>query len=407
MMKKQQKNIGYVVNEYPVASETFITTEMRALQQLGMCIKPFTFKIAQGPTHPGDEEFVEQLKNPVQVSHVRVLKLFPKLLFLLPFSGWKGVLFALRQKGIRSRSLLLQGIKLACLLDDAECGHVHAHFAWVATSSAIVAARLLGIGVSFTGHGSDIYKTPCDLPLKLQNADFVVAVCKRMQNDMRKLAPTANVKVVPCGVDTDYFQPMKKRHSDRHHFLYLGRISETKGVDHLIRAMTHIPPERRPHIDIAGDGPLLDKFQTLSARLGVQHWLHFIGPVTRDWVRDNAAAYKAMVLPFCRSDNGQMDTGPLVLKEAMALKVPIITTDIMTQSEFLDDNCASIVPSANPEALAACIQAVMAGRGEFNELRIAGRVERAYIKVQQQLSAMTQARSLKKLILKSGVHYEG
>ena len=47
-----------------------------------------------------------------------------------------------------------------------------------------------------------------------------------------------------------------------------------------------------------------------------------------------------------------MDTGPLVIKEALALKLPLLTTDIMATGEFVDASCAFISQSSNPEDLA-------------------------------------------------------
>ena len=47
-----------------------------------------------------------------------------------------------------------------------------------------------------------------------------------------------------------------------------------------------------------------------------------------------------------------MDTGPLVIKEALALKLPLLTTDIMATGEFVDSRCAFVSQSSNPDDLA-------------------------------------------------------
>jgi glycosyltransferase involved in cell wall biosynthesis len=219
-----------------------------------------------------------------------------------------------------------------------------------------VAARLLGLSVSFTSHGSDVYKTPSDLSLKLQNADFSVAVCKRMQNDFNNLSPSAQVYKVPCGIDMEFFNQqfatdvmaINKNTS----LLYLGRISETKGILHLIQALAKLPESFRPTIDIAGDGPMKEESEQMVTDLGITQSVNFLGAVSRHWVQKNCSHYAAMVLPFCKVEGGIMDTGPLVIKEALALKLPLLTTDIMATGEFVDASCAFISQSSNPEDLA-------------------------------------------------------
>jgi glycosyltransferase involved in cell wall biosynthesis len=90
----------------------------------------------------------------------------------------------------------------------------------------------------------------------------------------------------------------------------------------------------------------------MAQEFGVAGCVQFLGGVSRQWVRDNCASYAAMVLPFCKVEGGIMDTGPLVIKEALALKLPLLTTDIMATGEFVDSNSAFISNSSDPEDLA-------------------------------------------------------
>jgi len=406
-MNPSVRKIAYVISAFPVASETFITTEMRTLKKIGIEIQPICFERMNNDCQPGDEEFLLQIESTESIRLLELLPLLPTILVKLFISGWKGLYFAFQQQGIRPRSLIFHALKLALIIHKSSCDHVHAHFAWSATATAIVAARLLGLKVSFTGHGSDVYKTPSDLQLKLQNADFSIAVCKRMQDDFFNLAPDANVFVIPCGIDTDYFKPTPANLKMPVNFLYLGRISETKGVDHLIHAIALMQPEDRPNIDIAGDGPWNEMCKKLVAELGVGHWVNFVGQVNRDWVRRNASAYRAMVLPFCKTPEGIMDTGPLVLKEAMALKVPLITTDIMAGGELLDGNSATIVRSADAQGLAAAIKEhVNIPENQSKSADIGRKTERAYRIVMQRFSARQQALSLLSLMHTSGGRHE-
>jgi len=352
MMKK----IAYVIPTFPVASETFITTEMKALQSQGHEVQGICFERSSEACQIGDEEISKTMIDLREVPCLSLISLIFIVILNFFSSGWKGIRFAFEQKGIRPRSLLLQGFKLAYSSHTHQCEHIHAHFALCSTATAIVAARLLGLSVSFTSHGSDVYKSPSDLSLKLQNADFSVAVCERMQNDFNNMSPYAQVYKVPCGIDMQFFNQTvagdEKTKSEKHSLLYLGRISETKGILHLIQALAKLPHSFRPMIDIAGDGPMKAEAEKMASDMGVSASFNFLGAVSRSWVQANCSGYAAMVLPFCKVEGGIMDTGPLVIKEALALKLPLLTTDIMATGEFVDAGCAFISQSSNPEDLA-------------------------------------------------------
>lgn len=355
------KKIAYVIPVFPVASETFITTEMKALMSCGHEVQGICFEHRDEACQVGDEAIQKSMLDIRNIKIKSLTLLILKVLFYFRRSGWRAVRFIFSQRGIRSRSLLLQGLKLAYIVDKAGCEHIHAHFALCSTATAIVAARLLGLTVSFTSHGSDVYKSPCDLALKLQNADFSIAVCKRMQIDFKNFTPMARVFNVPCGIDVAFFDKSNKTFSFTQRsiksdttkkLLYLGRISETKGVLHLIQAIAKLPKHLRPNIDIAGDGPMKLESERMVRDLGISNSVTFLGSVKRSWVQKNSSNYAAMVLPFCKVEGGIMDTGPLVIKEALALKLPLLTTDIMATGEFVDSNCAFVSQSSNPEDLA-------------------------------------------------------
>jgi glycosyltransferase involved in cell wall biosynthesis len=418
------KKIAYVIPVFPVASETFITTEMKALMDCGHSVQGICFELRDKPCQVGDEAIEQAIVDLRGVSLLSLKSLIFKVLIRFFRTGWKAIKFCLEQQGIRPRSLLLQGLKLAYVVDKTNCQHIHAHFALCSTATAIVAARLLGLNVSFTSHGSDVYKSPADLALKLQNADFSIAVCKRMQKDFEHFQPMARVFNIPCGVDTSFFQ--RRVSGSEQRLIYLGRISETKGLLHLIQAMAKLPMHLRPRIDIAGDGPMRIESENMVRDFGLSSSIKFLGGVSRIWVQKYCSRYAAMVLPFCKVEGGIMDTGPLVLKEAMALKLPLLTTDIMAAGEFIDADCAFISKSSDPDDLARTLLTLLLaldfisltetdihnliptlGRQvlEINSLAnryqgeslLAEKVERAYQKVIEQFSSRQQGLALSQI----------
>ncbi|MFB1035760.1 MAG: glycosyltransferase [Sinobacterium sp.] len=65
--------------------------------------------------------------------------------------------------------------------------------------------------------------------------------------------------------------------------------------------------------------------------------------------------YDAMIVPFELASNGDRDTGPVVVKEAMALKLSVITAYFMGCKEFITRSAGLHVPPKNPPKLAAAI----------------------------------------------------
>ena len=419
------KKIAYLVPVFPVASETFITTEIKALQQQGYDVQLICLERSSQPCLQGDEAILEQS---LSVEEVPLNQLFSTTLWLIfktffstllmakkRASFISGLRFLFAQQGVRPRSLFLQALKIIHLVQQTGCRHIHAHFGWAPASNGIVAARLSGLRISFTCHGSDVYKTPQDLQIKLQNADFVVAVCKRMYKQFRQLAPQTAIVHLPCGVDTQLFCAEEQGSVQSNEaqansaadlrFLFLGRLSETKGVDYLIQALAQLPEEKRVVIDIAGDGPMSQELRALADQHQLGRWLNFIGRVDRRWVTEKLKHYHAVVLPFCKTAEGIMDTGPLTLKEAMACQVPIVTTDIMADGEILDGASAWVCRHNDAEDLAATlsqlIDQLMQSNSESSVIQsdsvhpsLQRRIDLAYRKVTNDFDALLLARRL-------------
>jgi hypothetical protein len=109
--------------------------------------------------------------------------------------------FAQRQRGLHRRTLLRAAARLAHVALASGCSHLHAHFARSAAATAICAARIAGLTASFTVHGHDLAAgaggSGADLALKLAAADLVIAVSVPIAEEVRRLAPHANLRVIP------------------------------------------------------------------------------------------------------------------------------------------------------------------------------------------------------------------
>ena len=242
------KRLAYLLADFPVLSETFIGNEIRAMERHGHTVMPIIMTRRTGAAQPEDIDLADRS------TLLSSLTSGPRALY---GSGLGAVSRAERfireQKMLPALSLFYQGARIARFLKQNKIDHLHAHFAGGAAAHAIVAARLAGIKVSFVCHGHDVYGEPEDLNAKLNHADFVVAVCRDLANDLSAMAPVAKIVEVPCGTNPSRFMPRdNSEHNGR--LLFIGRLVEQKGIDDLLTALAALPISERPRLDIVGDG---------------------------------------------------------------------------------------------------------------------------------------------------------
>ena len=346
------KAVGYVLSDFPVLSQSFVGTEMRAMAALGHSVLPLVLRRGAGPGQPEDGPLVARSRHLDEVDPASLLP--TALVALRNLRRW--LPFLLAQQTQPRRSLLWAGLRLAALVRAAGCRHLHAHFAQASTAVAILAGRMAGCGVSFVGHGYDVYAAPEDLPAKLGATDFAVAVCADMADDFRSLAAGAEVKLIPCGIEAQRFRAGEAaERPDAFRILFVGRLVDSKGLDDLLHAMARARRARPMALTVVGDGPLRGELEALAAELGLGEAVAFVGARATAWFAERASEFDVLVAPFRPGRNGTRDTGPIVLKEAMALGLPVIGTRFMGIKEIIDERCGRLVPVGDREALAGAL----------------------------------------------------
>ncbi len=349
------KRLAYVLADFPVLSETFVGNEIRAMRRQGHDVLPLIMHRGQGMAQPEDVRLAEEA---VELGD---LARGPGAAFRPRAKGLGHALrFALRQKRLSRGSLLYQGWRIAHWLQRERINHVHAHFAGGGAAHAILAARLAGISVSFVCHGHDVYAEAEDLAEKIQSADRVIAVCQEMADDLQKVAPAPDLRIVPCGIDPERyaFKPQAKGNG---RLLFTGRLVHQKGLDDLFEALSAIPLANRPGLDLVGDGPLRAELEGMAESLGLatgEGRVRFLGAQPAGWYAKNGARYLALVAPFKTAPDGARDSGPMVIKEAMALGLPVISTAYMGVKEMILPGMGTLVAPADVAALSGAITAI-------------------------------------------------
>jgi len=136
--------------------------------------------------------------------------------------------------------------------------------------------------------------------------------------DVLKDFPGAELRVIGNGVSV----PDRSAQGDA--IVYVGRLSESKCVDDLIRAVEGLD-ER---LLVVGDGPSRDHLESLAADLDVA--ATFTGRVPPDEVPAQLSKGKLLVLPSKHSEGM-----PNAVLEAMAVGLPVIASDIGGTREII------------------------------------------------------------------------
>ncbi len=134
---------------------------------------------------------------------------------------------------------------------------------------------------------------------------------------------------------------------------WIGRLSPEKGADVMLRAFKELPSPR-PQLSIIGGGAAIAELQDLAHQLGIAAHVSWHGEI------DNAAVLLSGFDVFVLSS--RTEGTPIVLFEAMAAAVPIVTTAVGGVPDVVSPAEAHLVPSENAVAIAAAIRDVLKNR---------------------------------------------
>lgn len=128
------------------------------------------------------------------------------------------------------------------------------------------------------------------------------------------------------GVNRDEFAPTGPPMRERaQHVLFIGRLVEKKGLRHLIEAFARAQPQLPDaRLLIAGEGPLRGELTTLAQQLRVP--AQFLGQQTPAQIRLLLDQARLLCLPSVTAGNGDAEGLPMVLLEAQACGVPVLTS---------------------------------------------------------------------------------
>jgi glycosyltransferase involved in cell wall biosynthesis len=363
-------------DRYPELSETFIATEVHALRAAGADVTVEALAAPDVPAPGGEPPAAVWERERTATRAAAVVRLAAR--------HPAGVLRDLRSRPRWRRSEDVPPLRMlapaALRIAAGRPVHVHAQFAAGAALAAMRIARVLDVPWSFTAHGYDIFQRPANLPEKLRRATFATSGSAYTAGHLRGLAgPGADrVHVIVMGVDGERFSRRTPLPGGRT-VVAVGRLVPKKGFADLVAATARLrergqEPER---VVIAGDGPLRAELEGQARDLGVGDLVRFRGAVPHAGVRDLLEQSDVLCMPCVVAADGDRDSMPVVVKEALAMELPVVATDQVGLPEVVRPPWGRLVAPHDPPALARALAATLAlGPQERAE---AGRAGRAHV----------------------------
>lgn len=369
--------VAYLVSQYPALSHAFIEREVLELRAAGAQVTTFTVRRCPPEQLKSAEMRREDarttaLLGQAPTAYVREVARYARTGG--PGALLGGVRAAVRagRGGPRDRAwqafYLVEALRLVAIMRAIGLRHVHVHFA---NNGADVArlACVLGNGLrtpddspawtwSFSMHGPTELEDPDAHGLrdKTRDAAFVACISAYARDRLAGYLDPQDrhrLPIVHMGVDSEHFPPAAAERRARApgalRVLFVGRLVTEKGPDVLVEALARLG---LPFVGkIVGAGPLAEQLHDLITERGLAGQIHLLGGRGQDELPELYRWADVFCLPSFR------EGVPVVLMEAMASELPVVTTAVAGIPELVTDGVSGLfVPPGDPDALAAAVR---------------------------------------------------
>lgn len=334
-------NFAYLFERFPSFGQTFCYREVAGLDRQDVAPPIFSIRKPKNePPQDWDTHIVKRVhylpEEKELLEDVRRAEKKQKL--------GTNIVTALDEWGRRTDFLrLYQAVYVGLRLRETGVGHVHAHFAGMATRTAFWINKFFSITFSLTAHANDIF-VPTHFEIGLDKlvdtARAIITETDYAAQFLRERFPdrAGRVHRIYNGLDlskfgrADFFSlpPL---------IISVGRLIPKKGFSDLIRACALLAEHGKSfRCEIMGEGPLENDLRNEIAQHGLQRYVILAGTKPQSELRRRLAAANVFVLPSVIDPEGGMDNLPTVIMEAMATGLPVISTNIGGIPEMVIEN---------------------------------------------------------------------
>jgi len=217
---------------------------------------------------------------------------------------------------------------------------IHAH--WVVPQGFIarIIKKFYGVPYIVTVHGSDIFGLKGRLFQRIQksaikNSLICTVNSNATKNEVVRRFPDLKEKIrlVPMGVDASLFKKKKISknklgYGNYNLLLFVGRLSEQKGIEYLIKSMPDVLSKfHNTKLLIIGEGGYKNNFMKKVKELHLGKNVEFLSSVSRSKLIDYYNIADLFVYPSLAHKTGTEALG-VVLLEALSCGTAVIGSDV-------------------------------------------------------------------------------
>jgi len=202
-----------------------------------------------------------------------------------------------------------------------------------------------------------------------QQASALVACSEGLRQRALRFLPSAQIDVIPNGVDLERFTPAEEPSAEPRplRLITVGRLSTTKRLDMLIEAVERLDAAGgNVQLTIVGGGALEGE---LRRRISAERFRRTVTMTGRCDADRMPEMYRRHDLYISASAQEGMSNAML---EAMASGLPIVTTRCEGVDELIADN-GLVVDEASPRTLAEALAGLVGDRQKLRAMSIAAR----------------------------------
>jgi glycosyltransferase involved in cell wall biosynthesis len=207
--------------------------------------------------------------------------------------------------------------------------------------------------------------------------DAVVVPSTAMRDVLAGYGVTTHMEVLPTGIQLEQFsggngarfRGLHNIPEKRPLLLHVGRVAHEKNIGFLLRVVKRVKESLAEVLFvIAGEGPARPALRREAQHLGIANNVLFVGNMDRE--TELLDCYRAADAKIFAS---RTETQGLVLLEAMALGVPVVSTAVMGTKDVLQPGCGAEIVSEDEQEFAAAVVRVLSDGGLAKRLSHAGK----------------------------------
>ncbi len=348
--------VAYVIWTYPKASETFVSSEVRAVRGIGHVAQVFAGRPEQATFTPAPGSGNPPAQYPPRWPRIaEILGGLPQLAFAARLAGDLPEFVTSWWLAVRLKR------QVARFSPDV----IHSHFANHPTLTALILGRWLNRPVTAMFHANDylVAVPPRALAERAQRLDqvCVISVAAAAEVAARTGLDPARISLVRAALDPDLLARAPAPRSGSR-IVVVARLVPKKGHRQLIDGFAELVRRGDPGAELLliGDGPERATLAARVAELGLADRVTLAGAMPHAATVELVWTARVAALTAVVTTDGDADGIPVFLMEAAAAGLPIVSTPVGGVPELIADGdggrlLAELSPAVVADALAAAL----------------------------------------------------